>query len=124
MPQETASLPDISHMTSKFVEIVPPIHRQGNSISVAAIRCPVFLNGLCSEGHSFIFLAIQTHLSRRSYPGVDFLGLRRNGSSSQVINQVQYFLEQASWHRHLGQLERDVATMADDHGTDLDQLLP
>ncbi len=34
------------------------------------------------------------------------------------------FSEQFPRHRHLGQLERDIATMADNLGADLDQLLP
>ena len=38
------------------------------------------------EGHSVIFLAIQTHLSCRFLLAVDSLGLRRSGSSSQFIN--------------------------------------
>jgi hypothetical protein len=62
----------------------------------------------CSEAHSANFLVIQTHLFRRFYLAVDFLGLRRSGSSSQIINQAQDFLEQAPRHRHLGQLECDV----------------
>ncbi len=45
------------------------------------------------EGHSVIFLAIQTHLSCRFLLAVDFLGLRRSGSSSQIINQAQDFPE-------------------------------
>jgi hypothetical protein len=39
------------------------------------------------EGHSVIILAIQTHLSCRFLLAVDSLGLRRSGSSSQIINQ-------------------------------------
>ncbi len=75
------------------------------------------------EGNSVIFLAIQTHPSCRFLLAVDSLGLRRGGSSSQIINQAQDFLEQAPRHRHLGQLERDVPAMADHLSTDLDQLL-
>jgi hypothetical protein len=78
-------------MTSKFVKIVPLIHRQGNSSPFAAI---------------------------------DSLGLRRNGSSSQVINQARNFPEQFPRHRHPSQLERDVPAMANDLGADLDQVLP
>ena len=59
------------------------------------------------EGH-FIFLAIQTHLSCRFLLAVDSLGLRRSGSSSQIINQAQDFPEQVPRHRHLSQL-RNVA---------------
>jgi len=35
---------------------------------------------------------------------VDFLGLRRNGTSLQIINQAQEILEQASRHGNLDQL--------------------
>ena len=38
-------------------------------------------------------------------------------------DQHQDFLEHLSRHRDLGHLERDVATVADDLGDDLDQLL-
>ena len=65
------------------------------------------------EGHSVIFLAIQTHLSCRFLLAVDSLGLRRSGSSSQIINQAQDFPEQVPRHRHLSQLERNVAAMSD-----------
>ena len=51
------------------------------------------------EGHSVIFLAIQTHLSCRFLLAVDSLGLRRSGSSSQIINQAQDFPEQVPRHR-------------------------
>ncbi len=44
--------------------------------------------------------------------GVDFPGLRRSGSWSQIINRAQDFPEQFPRHRHLRQLERDMATMA------------
>jgi hypothetical protein len=62
------------------------------------------------------------HLSHRFYLVAEFLGPRGNGSLSQIINKVQDFLEQASRHRNLDQLERDITAMADDLGTDLDQL--
>ena len=55
---------------------------------------------------------------------VDFPGLRRHGSSSQIIDQAQDFPEQFLRHGNLGQLERDVPAMADDLGADLDQLFP
>ena len=51
------------------------------------------------EGHSVIFLAIQTHLSCRFLLAVDSLGLRRSGSSSQITNQAQDFPEQVPRHR-------------------------
>ncbi len=109
-------------MTSKFVEIVPLVHRQGNSIPFAAIRWPLVI-GPRLEGHSVIFLAIQTHLSSRFLLAVDSLGLRRSGSWLQIINQPWDYLEQASRNRHFGQLEGDVAAMSDNLGTDLHQLL-
>ncbi len=74
------------------------------------------------EGYSVNFLVMQTHLSCRFLLAVDFLGLRRSGSWSQIIDQAQYFSEQIPRHRHLGQLERDVPPVTDDLGTDLDQL--
>ncbi len=74
----------------------------------------------CSEAHSTNFAVIQTHLSHRFYLVVDFLGLRRSGSWSKIINQAQDFPEQFPRHHHLGQSERDVAAMADDFGADLD----
>jgi len=58
------------------------------------------------------------------YFSVDFLDLRRDGPSSEIINQAQNFLEQVPRHGNLGQLESDIAAMADDLGPDLHQLLP
>ncbi len=75
---------------------------------------------LCPEAQSAQFFAIQTHLSHRFYLVVDFLGLRRNGSLSQIIDQAQDFLEQAARQRNFGQLVRDIAAMADDLSPDLD----
>jgi len=67
------------------------------------------------------------HFSRRPdtplpsfYLAVDFPGLRRNVSWSQIINQAQDFPEQFPRHRHLGQLERDVPAMADNFSSNLD----
>ena len=57
------------------------------------------------------------------YRAVDSLGLRRSESWSQIINQIQDFLGQASRHRCLGQLERDITPVAGDLGADLDELL-
>ncbi len=75
------------------------------------------------EGHSVIFLAIQTHLSYRFLLAVDSLGLRRSGSSSQFIDPPQDFPKQVPGHGDFGHLERDVPAMADNFGPDLDQLL-
>ncbi len=78
----------------------------------------------CPEAHSAQFLDIQAHPFCRFLLAVDSLGLRRSGSWSQFIDQAQDFLEQASRHRHLRHLERDVPAMADHLRADLDQLLP
>ncbi len=75
------------------------------------------------EGHSVIFLAIQTHPSCRFLLAVDSLDLRRSGSSSQFIDPPQDFLKQVPGHRDFGQMERDVATVAHDLGANLDHLL-
>jgi hypothetical protein len=56
------------------------------------------------KGHSVNFLTIQTHLSCRFLLAIDSLGLRRSGSSSQIIDLPWDYLEQASRNRHLGQL--------------------
>ena len=53
----------------------------------------MFVGWQCPESHSANFVVIQTHLSRRFYLAVDFLGLRRSGSWSQIINQAQHFPE-------------------------------
>ncbi len=74
-------------------------------------------------GHSVIFLAIQTHPSCRFLLAVNSLGLRRSGSWSQCIDPPQDFPKQVPGHGDFGQLERDVAAMAHDFGTDLDQHL-
>ena len=76
------------------------------------------------EGHSVIFLAIQTHLSCRFLLAVDSLGLHRSGSSSQFIDPPQDFPKQVPGHGDFGQLERDVPPVTDDLGTDLHQLFP
>ena len=80
----------------------------------------ILVIGTRLEGHSVIFLVIQTHLSCRFLLAVDSLGLRRSGSWSQIINQAQDFPEQFPRHRHLGQLERDIPAMAANFGPDLD----
>jgi len=72
------------------------------------------------EGRLASSLAIQTHLTCRFYLASDSLGLRRSGSWSQIIDPPQDFPKQVPRHGNLGQLERDIATMADDLGADLD----
>ncbi len=81
-------------------------------------------------GHSVIFLAIQTHLSCRFLLAVNYLGLRRRGSSSQFIDPPQDFPKQVPGHGDFpkqvpghgdfGQLERDVPAMAANFGPDFD----
>ncbi len=83
----------------------------------------MFVGWRCPETHSANFVTIQTHPSCRFHLAVDFLGLRRTGSSPQIINQAQDSPEQASRHDNLGQLERDVPPMSEDLGSNLDQLL-
>jgi hypothetical protein len=107
-------------------------HFQGNRITALLPReLNPFRNHLVAdleidprlEGHLARFSAIQTHPCCRSHLALDFPGLRRNGSSSYIINQAQDFLEQAPRHRHLGQLKCDVPAMADYFRTDLQQFL-
>ena len=114
---------DIPHIPSKFVEIVPLSHRQGTVSPLQPSDGMILVIGPRLEGHSVIFLAIQTHLSCRFLLAVDSLGLHRSGSSSQIINQAQDFPEQVPRHRHLSQLERNVAAMSDNLGPDLHQLV-
>jgi hypothetical protein len=76
------------------------------------------------EEHSFIFLAIQIHFPCHFHLAVDFLSLRRGGSSPQIIDQAQDYPEQFLRNGNLGQLERDVPAMPDNFSADLDQLLP
>ena len=111
-------------MTSRFAEIIPPFHRRGNRIPFAAIRWPDFGNQP-SLGRPFAQISRHSDTPLLSfYLAVDVPGLRRSWSWSQIIDQAQDFPEQFPRHRHLGQLEGDVAAMADHLGTDLHQLLP
>ncbi len=71
-----------------------------------------------------VLYVLETHLSCRFLLAVDSLGLRRSGSSSQIIIQAQDFPKQVPRHGNLRQLEHDVATMADNLGTDLHQFFP
>ena len=109
-------------MTSKLVEIVPTFHREGN----ASLRQPsdglVLKIGPRPEHHLPSFSPFRQTPPVVYTWAVDFPGLRRHGSSSQIIDQAQDFPEQFLRHGDLGQLERDVPAMADDLGADLDQL--
>ena len=83
----------------------------------------ILMSWPCPEGHFPIFSAIQAYLSRTFHLAVDSLGLRRNGPSSEIINQTQDFLEQFPRHRHLGQLKRDVLPVTDPLRANFRQLL-
>ncbi len=72
------------------------------------------------EGHSVIFLAIETHPACHFHLAVDSLDLRRSGSSSQFTDPPQDFPKQVPAHGDFGQLARDVPAMADNFGADLD----
>ena len=117
-------LSDISQITSKSAPTIPKLHRRWNVFPLLASDGLILVIWRSSEAHSDNFVVIHTHPSRRFYLAVKFLGLRRNGSSSQIINQAQDFSEQFPRHRYLGQLERDVPPVTDDLGTDLHQLFP
>ena len=76
------------------------------------------------EGHSVMFLAIQSTspvaFSSPSIPSAYAgAGLRRRSSPVQA----QDFPEHVPRHRHLSQLERNVAAMSDNLGSDLHQLV-
>ena len=87
------------------------VERQPNLPFVCYALGMILVVGPRLEGHSGIFLAIQTHLSCRFFLAVDSLGLRRGGSSSQFIDPPQKFPKQAPRHGNLGQLERDIAIL-------------
>jgi hypothetical protein len=53
-----------------------------------------------------------------------FSGQSGSNERPQSFDPAQDFPEQPSRHRHVGQLERDVAGVANDPGADLDQFLP
>ncbi len=63
----------------------------------------IFVTGPRLEGHSVIFLAIQTHLSCRFLLAVDSLGLRRSGSLSQFIDPPQDVPKRVREHGDFGQ---------------------
>ena len=75
------------------------------------------------EGYSVIFPVIQTRTSCRFLLAVDFLGLRRSGSSSKFIDPPQDIPNQVPEHSDFGQLEHDVPAMAANFGPNLDDLL-
>ena len=74
--------------------------------------------------------AIRRFVSTKAYLSLRSLRLprpqspsRQGGRRPQLGDQRQDFPEHLSRNRDLGRLERDVAAVADDLGTDLDQLL-
>ena len=56
-------------------------------------------------------------------PHGSLLSGRRNGRSSQAVDPAQDPGEQGARHRHLGELEHDIAAVAHDPGADLHQPL-
>ena len=77
----------------------------------------------CYEAYSASFLVIQTPLPSFCL-AADFLGLRRGGFSSQVINQGRHFLEQVARPGDLGQLERNAPPVIDSFRADLQAMRP
>ncbi len=73
----------------------------------------IFVGWQCPEAHPTNFVVIHTHPSRRFYLAVKFLGLHRNGSSSQFIDTPQDFSKQVPGHGDFGQLEPPIARNAD-----------
>ena len=58
------------------------------------------------------------------YPKRDRAPSWRHKRWPQPVNEAQDLSEQRSWDGDLCQLESDIAAVAHDLGTDLDQLLP
>jgi hypothetical protein len=87
------------------VEIIASQHRRENRIFSATIRRPDFSIFLLPEGQLPIISVNQAHLSCRLHLAADFAGLRRSGSSPEIIDQAQDFPEQFPRHRHLGYLD-------------------
>jgi len=118
------SLTDISQITINSEPTVGTLRHRWKEFHSAAIRQSRF-DDLAVVGSQFDQVrrhpdAPLPHFS----PCRRFLCLRRNGSSSQIINQAQDFPEQFPRHGDLGKLECDVPAMADNLGADLDKLLP
>ncbi len=55
---------------------------------------------------------------------LDRAQVRRQRRRSQAVNQAQDVGEQASRDCDFGRVERDIATMVNDHGAELCQFLP
>jgi hypothetical protein len=80
---------DISQVTRFPWRCYPNGAVVGKVFRLSLLDSTIFVGWRCPEAHSANFVVIQTHLSRRFYLGVDFLGLRRSRSWSQIINQAQ-----------------------------------
>ena len=115
---------DISQVASNFTVIIPKLRRHCHGFPPYPSDSLVLMGWLYLKRHFPIIHVVRTHLSCQFHLAVDFPGLRRNGSSSQVINQGQDFLEQASRYGGFGQLESHIAAMVDDLSSDLYQLFP
>ena len=72
---DTAVVDSLKRLTPNGRLIVPLVHRQGKRhLLLQPSDGLILVSGLRLEGHSVIFLAIQTHLSCRFLLTVDFLG--------------------------------------------------
>ncbi len=100
--------------------MLPKLRRRWKDFPPEPSDSSIFVGWRCPETHSTNFVVIQTHLSRRFYLAVDFLGLRRSGSWSQFIDPPRDFPKQVPGKGDFGQLERDVPAMAANFGPDLD----
>jgi len=99
LARKSEVLTDIPQMTSKFGKL----YYQSTAKETVSILQPSdgldLVNPLRLEGHLANFPAIQTHRSCRFHLAADVPGLRRSGSSSQIINQPHDFSEQYPRHR-------------------------
>ena len=80
---------DLSRITINSEPIVGELRHPWKEYLSAAIRQSRFDDWASLEAHLTKFVVIQTHLFRRFYLTVDFLGLRRSRSWPQIINQAQ-----------------------------------
>ena len=89
-------LSDISQMAFKSMRSYPKCAALVMDFPPQLSDSLILVSWSCPEGHVPIIPVIQAYLSRTFHLAVDFLGLRRNRSWSQIINQAQDFLEQTS----------------------------
>lgn len=74
-----------------------------------------------------LFSVIKAHLSRRLSPDEwpsNASRWRRHRLRPQFRDEPQNFPEQVTGYRNLGHLERDIASVADDPGSDVHELFP